>query len=264
MEFIDTHCHLQFEKYRDREDEVLAAAARSGISKIICVGTTLEDSRAAADLAKSKKGVWATAGVHPYAAAKFLVDPSGPKKLKEIARLPKIVAIGETGLDYHRQSLDKDEQAKALRAQIEVGVELELPLVFHVRDAWEDFWRIFDSYEGLKGVVHSFSTRSERLEEVLSRGLYVGLNGIITFTQDHRQLEAAKAVPLDRLVLETDAPFLTPAPLRKELCEPKHIATIAKFLADLRGEDLRELAAATTANAIKLFNLHMGSDLVKS
>ena len=259
MEFIDTHCHLQFEKYLGREDEVLAAASRSGVKKVICVGTTLADSQAAAVLAKVRPAVWATAGVHPHDAANFLADLNGPKKLKKIGSLPKVVAIGETGLDFYRQISAKEVQEAALRAQIEVGLELGLPLVLHVREAWEDFWRIFDSYKSagqrMRGVVHSFSTHSRHLDEALARGLYVGLNGIMTFTRDRGQLEAARSVPLDRLVLETDAPFLTPAPFRGELCEPKHVLAIADFLAKLRGENLEELAAATTANAIRLFGL---------
>jgi TatD DNase family protein len=165
------------------------------------------------------------------------------------------VAIGETGLDFYRQASAKEEQEQALRAHIEVGIELNLPFIFHIRDAWQDFWRIYDSYKNLRGVVHSFSTHSGHLGEILRRDLYVGLNGIITFTKEHDQLEAAKAVPQDRLVLETDAPFLTPAPFRGELCEPKHILSIADFLAKLRRENLEKLASTTTANAARLFNL---------
>lgn len=255
MELIDTHCHLQFEKYREREDQVLADASRAGVKRFICVGTTLADSKAAAEIAKTKEGVWATAGSHPHEAAKFLADPNSPKKLKKLAGLPKVVAIGETGLDYYKQYSAKDEQQQALRAHLETGKELELPFIFHVRDSWEDFWQIFDSYKGIRGVVHSFSTHSSYLDEILSRGLYVGLNGIMTFTKDQDQLKAARTVPLNRLVLETDAPFLTPAPFRSELCEPKHILTIAEFLAELRGESLEELASSTTANAVSLFGI---------
>lgn len=255
MEFIDTHCHLQFEKYRGRENEILANAARSGVKRIVCVGTTLADSQAAAELAKTKEGVWATAGVHPHDAAGFLADPNAAKKLKKIAGRPRVVAIGETGLDFYRQTSTKDEQERALRAHIETGIELGLPIVFHVREAWEDFWGILNSYKSLKGVVHSFSSHSGHLNEILSRNLYIGLNGIMTFTHEHSQLKAAQAVPLDRLVLETDAPFLTPAPFRGELCEPKHVVTVAKFLADLRGQNIEELAAVTTKNALALFDL---------
>ncbi|MEX1059121.1 MAG: TatD family hydrolase [Candidatus Saccharimonadales bacterium] len=255
MELIDTHCHLQFEKYREREDEVLAEASRLGVSKFVCVGTSLKDSQAATELAKIKEGVWATAGSHPHEAAGFLADPNAQKKLKKLAKPPRVVAIGETGLDFYKQFSAKNAQEQTLRSHIEVGLELGLPFVFHVRDAWDAFWRIFDSYDGLKGVIHSFSSHSGHLDEILSRGLYVGLNGIITFTKEQNQLEAAKAVPMDRLVLETDAPFLTPAPFRGELCEPKHILSIADFLAKLRGENLEELAVATTANAEQLFGI---------
>lgn len=255
MELIDTHCHLQFEQYNNREDEVLANATRAGVKRFICVGTSLADSKTAAEIAKTKDDVWATAGSHPHEAAKFLADPNASKKLKKIAALPKVVAIGETGLDYYKQYSAIEEQQQVLRLHIEVSLELDLPIVFHVRDAWNDFWPIFDTYKALRGVVHSFSTHSGQLDEILRRDLYVGLNGIMTFTGDRAQLEAARKVPLDRLVLETDAPFLTPAPFRNELCEPKHIRPIAEFLAKLRGEKLEELAAATTASATTLFGI---------
>ena len=255
MEFIDTHCHLQFEKYHGREDEVLADASHAGVKKFICVGTTLADSRQAAELAKTKDDVWASAGTHPHDASSFLADPDATEKLKKIVRQPRVVAVGETGLDYYKRFSTKDEQKRVLRTHIEIGLECRLPLVFHVRDAWDDFWRIYDSYKNLMGVVHSFSADPEQLDRVLGRGLYVGLNGIMTFTKQESQLEAARSVPVDRLLLETDAPFLTPAPFRGELCEPKHIASIAEFLAKLRDESLEELARATTDNALKLFGI---------
>lgn len=257
MELVDSHCHLQFDNYKNRENEIIAAASKNGVKKLICVGTTLHDSKFAVELSQKNKGVWAATGAHPHEATKFLTDPNSPKKLRKLASLPRVVAIGETGLDYYRQTLTKEDQRAALRTQIEVGLELNLPFIFHIREAWEDFWPIFDSYKNLSGVVHSFSTHSGHLEEILSRNLYIGLNGIMTFTKDDNQLEAAKAVPLDRLLLETDAPFLTPTPYRGVLCEPKHILTIAEFLAKLREEDFHDLAAATTANAVKLFGLEI-------
>lgn len=255
MELVDCHCHLQFDAYKNRENEVELQAANVGVKKLICVGTTLEDSKIAVQIAGRSKNVWAAVGVHPHDAGGFLGDPNAIKKLKKIATEPKVVAIGETGLDYYRQISAKEDQQQVLRSHIEAAQELDLPLIFHVRDAWEDFWRIFDSYKNLRGVVHSFSSHTDHLYQVLSRGLYVGLNGIMTFTKDHNQLEAARAVPADRLLLETDAPFLTPAPFRGELCEPKHVLTTAEFLAELRGENLEQLANISTANAITLFGL---------
>ncbi|HZP55822.1 MAG TPA: TatD family hydrolase [Candidatus Saccharimonadales bacterium] len=255
MELVDTHCHLQFEKYRDRENEILASASKAGVKKLICVGTTLEDSKNAVSLAKQKKVIWASVGIHPHEAASFLADRSSSKKLKQAAMEPRVVAIGETGLDYYRQISSREDQMSALRAHIELGIELSLPVIFHVRDAWDDFYQIFDSYKDVRGVIHSFSSDINNLEKILERKLYVGLNGIMTFTKDQTQLEAAKAVPLDKLLLETDAPFLTPAPFRSTLCEPKHILTTAQFLANLRNESLEVLASATTANASELFKL---------
>lgn len=255
MELVDTHCHLQFDSYKNNEDRILARASADGVKKIICVGTTLNDSDLALQLAQSKKTVWAAVGVHPHDASGIVGDPKAIKKLSNLARNSKVVAVGETGLDYYRQHSGKDEQKELLKAHIEVAQELNMPLIFHVRDAWEDFWPIFDSYKNIRGVVHSFSAHQAELDEILKRDLYVGLNGIMTFTKDEMQLAAAKNLPLDKLMLETDAPFLTPAPFRGELCEPKHARTVADFLARLRNERLEELASATTANANNLFKM---------
>jgi TatD DNase family protein len=130
-----------------------------------------------------------------------------------------------------------------------------LPFIFHVRDGWSDFWQIFDDYKVLTGVIHSFSSGVKQLDAALNRGLYVGLNGIMTFTKDQAQLEAAKQVPSDRLLLETDAPFLAPVPFRGQACKPSHVIATAEFLAGLRQENIGDLAAVTTANARKLFKL---------
>jgi len=170
-----------------------------------------------------------------------------------------VVAIGETGLDYHYMHSSKEQQEKLLKFQLDIAREHELPLIFHIREAFADFWKIFDDYvaQGFKirGVVHSFSAHSTDLQEILKRNLYVGLNGIMTFTKDQGQLEAAKRIPLDKLLLETDAPYLTPVPFRGILCEPKHVRTTAEFLSQLRGENLQTVAETTTQNAVTLFGL---------
>lgn len=255
MEFIDTHCHLQFDAYQGRVDEVIATATQARVARFVCVGTSLGDSEAGINIAKNRDNVWATAGVHPHEADNFLADSSSTKKLIKLAEGSKVVAIGEVGLDYYKMYSAKKTQEMALRRQLEVGLELNLPFVFHIREAWESFWPVFDSYKGIRGVVHSFSTHTGHLDEALARGLYIGLNGIMTFTEDKAQLAAAKIVPLEKSVLETDAPFLTPAAFRNDLCEPKHLVSTAKFLAELRSEKLTDLAVATTANAVKLFGL---------
>ncbi|MBI2591942.1 TatD family hydrolase [Candidatus Saccharibacteria bacterium] len=255
---VDTHCHLHFSNYSN-VSQVIAEASKCGVTKLICVGTTLADSRQAAKLAAKYKTVWASAGVHPHEADRFVADKHGPSQLKRLLGYTRVVAVGEIGLDLYKNYSAKDAQERSLRLQIESSAQADLPYIFHVREAWDDFWRIFDSYESAgwrpRGVVHSFSAHPKQLEESLSRGLYIGLNGIMTFTQDSWQLAAAKLVPIDRLLLETDAPFLTPSPFRGELCEPKHIVNIAEFLAQLRGESVERLASYTTKNAAQLFGL---------
>ncbi|MGH7157025.1 MAG: TatD family hydrolase [Candidatus Saccharimonadales bacterium] len=255
MRFVDTHCHLFFEQLQENINEVVKNAKESGVDRLICVGTTLADSHTATQMASSYDNVWAAVGAHPHEAEKFLNDPSHKSKMTELLNLPKVVAVGEIGLDFYKNYSPKEIQEKSLRRQIEIGLPSGLPFIFHVRDAWSDFWRIFDDYKGLRGAVHSFSSGTKQLDAALSRGLYVGLNGIMTFTKDHAQLEAAKKVPLERLVLETDAPFLTPAPFRDQVCEPKQAAVTAEFLANLRGESLGQLSKSTTDNAVRLFGL---------
>jgi TatD DNase family protein len=169
------------------------------------------------------------------------------------------VAVGEIGLDYFHEYTPREKQLKALRDQIEIGLTTDLPFVFHVREAFSDFWKVLDSYlsagQQIRGVVHSFSAHEKELEQALDRGFYIGLNGIMTFTKDPLQLEAAKKVPLDRILLETDAPFLAPKPFRGKRCEPKHVKITAEFLAGLRNETLDKFAAATTKNAEELFGI---------
>jgi TatD DNase family protein len=255
MEFVDTHCHLHFDSFEADREEAYNSAVAANVKQIICVGTTLEDSHKACHYAHAKDGVWATAGVHPHEAAKFLEDPDGKEKLANLLRLPKVVAAGEIGLDYYKSTTPKDIQEKALRLQLEIGLGTNLPFSFHVRDAWNDFWRIIDDYSGIHGVVHSFSSGRKQLDAALGRDLYIGLNGIMTFTKDEAQLEAARQVPLDKLLLETDAPFLAPVPFRGETCQPRHVVNVAEFLAGLRNQPIEELASATSRNALKLFGL---------
>jgi TatD DNase family protein len=255
MEFVDTHCHLQFEKLEARLEEVIKNAESAGVTRLVCVGTNIEDSEKAIEIAAARDNVWATAGVHPHDAESFLGDKNAAGQLAKLYRQPKVVAIGEIGLDFYKNYSSKADQERLLRKQLELSADSGLPYVFHVRDAWDDFWRILDDYKITKGVVHSFSADASRLDQALSRGLHVALNGIMTFTEDKAQLAAAEQAPEDRLVLETDAPFLTPAAKRGRICEPAFIADTARFLAGLRSQDPQRLAAATTANAIKLFNL---------
>ncbi|HSW78404.1 MAG TPA: TatD family hydrolase [Candidatus Babeliales bacterium] len=256
MEFIDTHCHLQFEKLSDNLENVIERAINIGVKRMVCVGTSLDDSRRCVEIASKVDGVWAAAGSHPHEAEHFLKKKTAVNDLQEMLKKPKIVAAGELGLDFYKNYAPKLEQEKSLRLQIEAALPSGLPFIFHIRDAWSDFWRIYDEYKNIRGVVHSFSSGTKQLDAALSRGLHIGLNGIMTFTYDEAQLEAARQVPLDKLVLETDAPFLAPQPYRGQVCEPKHVVDTAGFLAKLRDQPLEEISKATTSNAINLFKLH--------
>jgi len=251
---IDTHGHIHFQEFRDEIDAVLDHAAESGVEKIITIGCNDTDSAEAVAVARAYEHVWSSVGLHPHDADR------GYEALEEVARLAefeKVVAIGECGLDNFRSETTKEDQERALRFQIELGLERNLPMIFHVRDAFPQFFSILDEYqgEGVRGLVHCFTAGVPELEGALQRGLFIALNGIMTFTKDQNQLDAAKKVPLNRLVLETDCPFLAPAPLRGKRNEPANIARTAKFLADLRGEPLEDLEAATSANAEKLFGI---------
>lgn len=258
LELTDTHCHIHFPDYGLEEEAVILSAKQAGVSRLICVGCRLTDSIGAVEIAMRHKNIWAAIGLHPHEGSEYVHDDHALQQFRQLAldkQKNKVVAIGECGLDYHYMHSTKEDQEKLLRFQLNVAVETELPMIFHVREAFDDFWKIFDEFTEMKGVVHSFSAGTKELAEILDRGLSVGLNGIMTFTKNSDQLEAAKTVPLDRLILETDAPYLTPAPERGRICEPKHVRVTAEFLANLRGESLEELAAATTANARRLFNI---------
>ena len=255
-QFVDTHCHVHMADYALPPDEVIKHAAKDGIDRLICVGTDAEDSQRAVNLALKYNHIWASVGLHPHDAK------LGEKPLADLRKLlqnekhrGKIVAVGECGLDYYYNHSPKAEQESAFRSQLKLAGEFNLPLIFHVREAFTDFWRILEDFPNARGVVHSFSTTTIELDQVLNHDLYVGLNGIMTFSKNEQQLGAAKAVPLDRLLLETDAPFLTPSPQRGTVNEPRYVALVAAFLADLRQESLADIAAATTANALELFNL---------
>jgi TatD DNase family protein len=265
----DTHCHIHTAEFKLLSDEatknmwskmagpnpdaMIARAVQNGVSRMVCVGTTLGDSQQAVQFVQSRNNCWASIGLHPHEAK------DGQKALNGIAALagkPKVVAVGEIGLDYFYNHSNKQEQQKALCFQIELALQHNLPIIFHVRQAFDDFWPIFDSYKGIRGVLHSYTDSHANFTEAIKRGLYIGMNGIMTFTKVDEQLQVAKEVPLQKLLLETDAPFLTPKPLRGTVNEPAHVRLVAEFLAGLKQESPENLAASTTANALKLFSLN--------
>jgi TatD DNase family protein len=246
---IDTHCHIH-EPYPLPLSEVFAHAAENGVTQMICVGTSEDSSRQAIEFAHHHNEVFASIGVHPHDTR------DGYAAIAELAGTSeKLVAVGEIGLDYFYTHSPKEVQIEALQAQIEVALAHDLPIIFHVREAFEDFWPIFDRYEGIRGVLHSFTDSKENLEKAIARGLYIGVNGISTFTKDEAQKAMFDAIPLDRIVFETDAPFLTPTPYRGKVNEPAYVRTIAEYHAVQRGISFEEIAEASSQNARALFRL---------
>jgi TatD DNase family protein len=234
---------------------MIRSARAVGVAQLICVGTTAHDSELAIEFVAGRPAVYASIGIHPHEAQRYVNKPELLARFAALAGKPKVVAVGECGLDYFYEHSQHNEQEKVLRYQIELALSSNLPVIFHVRDAFDNFWPILDDYKNVRGVIHSFSATERELAEILKRDLYVGLNGIMTFTKNSGQLAAAKAVPLERVVVETDAPFLTPTPYRGTICEPKHVRVTAEFLANLRGESLERFVGQTTINARDLFNL---------
>ncbi|MES2971097.1 MAG: TatD family hydrolase [Patescibacteria group bacterium] len=270
MELVDTHCHIHeasplsgdnfvHNKWTEAgisdPQSLVDEAINEGVSRLICVGTTFEDSNLAVNFVQQRSNCWASVGIHPHEAKDYTHEPAKLKVFAKLATKNKVIAVGECGLDYFYTHSSKADQRKILEFQLDLAQKHNLPLIFHVREAFEDFWPILDNFKAVRGVIHSFSAKTLELNQILSRELYVGLNGIMTFTKKEEQLIAAKAIPLDSLLLETDAPFLTPAPQRGTICRPKHVLHVAEFLAGLRGETMAEIANQTTQNACNLFGL---------
>ena len=261
---IDSHCHIHDSEYDFLIDDVLRRAAAQNIRAMICVGTDGRSSREALAFSQKQPACWASLGLHPHTA----VQPLSSLKesfaaLAELARKnrpnKRLVAIGECGLDYfyHQDADIRQRQCQLFAWQLELAGELGLPLILHVRNAYQDFWSLYESFR-LPAVLHSFSDTVEQVEKGLAYSeLYFGLNGIITFSKDEAQLAAARAIPIRRLLLETDAPYLTPAPYRGKINKPEYLRIISDFLANLRGEEAGVLARQTTANAGTLFGLRL-------
>lgn len=244
---VDTHCHIHEHDYRLPLDDVLKRAAEKDVCKMILVGTNSESSKAAVDVAAKHENLFASIGVHPHDSK------NGCSDINDMAK-NKVVAIGEIGLDYFYKNSPRDIQIKALESQIQIALKYNLPIIFHVREAFDDFWPIIDNFHGIRGVLHSFTDSSENLEKAFSRGLFVGINGISTFTKDTAQQQLYATIPLEKMLLETDAPFLTPIPYRGIVNEPAFVSEIAKFHARIRGIDPDKIASVTTENAKALFS----------
>ena len=256
MGLIDTHCHLTFEPLAGDVPGVIERSRAAGVTGWITVGTSLEDSRRAIELAGLHENMYAAIGIHPHEAKDG--DAAALAELKRLAKQDKVVAVGETGLDFHYNFSKQPDQKRVFAAHLEIAKDTGLPVIVHSRNAFDKTVEILDrSGGGLRGVVfHCFSGSAEQAKQLLGRGYYLSFTGVVTFKNAESTREAAKAVPLDRLMVETDAPYMSPEPLRKQKPnEPALMVHTARLLADLKSVSLDNLAEATTRNAAEFFGL---------
>ncbi len=252
---IDTHAHLDFPELAGDLTAVLDRARGNGVLEIITIGIDIGSSRKAVELAGAHPCVWATVGIHPHDA--FRLDAGASAELLELAKSKKVLAIGEIGLDYFRDYKPRDVQRECLRGQLDIAVEAGLPVVFHIRDAYPDFFDVAGSYASrLAGLVfHCFSGDWRTAKRCLDLGGYLSIPGTVTFKNARVQQEVAVRAPADRLVLETDSPYLAPVPYRGKDNEPSYVLHTARKVAELRGVPFEELARQTTLNAHRVFGM---------
>ncbi len=253
MSFVDTHCHLHFPEYQTDLESVINRARSSGVQYFLNVGTDLESSRKAVELSDQYDFIYATAGIHPHDA-----KDATPEAMCQIAGLlkhPKIVAIGEVGLDYYRNLSPADVQIKILIQFFELSKQYQLPLVLHIRDAYEEAVKLLKEHfkPPISAVSHCFSADTEIMKKLLDLGLFISFAGPVTYKKNDTLRKAAKNCPLDRIVLETDAPFLAPQSHRGKRNEPAFLIETAKWIAELKGISLEELGKASTTNCEVLF-----------
>lgn len=256
MKLVDTHCHVHdSEFYKAQCVDVYERSAADGVY-MLTVGTSEESSRQAVAFVQGREMISAIVGVHPHDTK------LGWAAIDGLARQPGVVGIGEIGLDYFYLNSPRETQMAGLEAQLQIAVDHNLPISFHVRDeksssgaVWRDFWPIFDNFHGIRGVLHSFTDTQAQLDKGFECGLYVGINGIATFTRDDAQRAMYARAPLEKIMLETDAPFLTPAPLRGKMNKPKYVGMVADWLAAQKNLSREEVCGATTRNARALYQI---------
>lgn len=249
---IDSHCHLNFPDLAQRLPEVLANMAEAGVNKAIAISVSRQSFEEVYAIAQDYPNIYATVGIHPDdpEAEEFSLE-----ELLERAARPKVVGIGETGLDYHWCKGDLTWQHQRFALHIEAANHSGLPLVVHTRDAAEDTMRLLREHQAHAGVIHCFTEDVRIAKSALDLGFYISFSGIVTFKNATAIQEAARYVPLDRLLVETDSPYLAPVPKRGKPNEPAYVRHTAAFVAQLRGDSLENIAQATTANCLRLFNL---------
>ncbi len=266
---IDTHCHLTYDDLSPQIDAVLSRAASAGVNACITVATSPADARRAVDLLRARPAIFMAAGIHPHEAARVGDDELSALRDLHLGRWTdgppagRLVAVGETGLDFHYDFAPPARQEEVFRAQLEIACACDRPVIIHARKAEERVCEILDEYPDLRDrvVFHCFSRDPAVAQRIFDSGWWVSYTGVVTFQNADEIRASALATPPDRYMLETDAPYLSPIPVRKiKPCEPAFVLHTARFLATLRGETLETIAAATTANARRFFGLPQNTD----
>ena len=251
---VDSHCHLDFPEFAPELDAVVARARDAGVGVCVSIGTTLANFPNVCAVAERFDNVWCSVGIHPHEAEKELL--ASPQPLVGAARHPKVVGIGETGLDYYYEHSPRAQQVANFRSHIEAARQTALPVIVHTRDADDDTIAVLReemAHRPFTGLIHCFTGTQRLAEAALELGLYISVSGIATFKKSDELRAVLKPVPLDRLLVETDAPYLAPMPHRGKRNEPAFVAHTAAALAALKGVSAEELANATTENFFRLF-----------
>ena len=251
---IDSHCHLDFPQLATDEAGVLARARTAGVAGMLTIGTRLDQFDRVLAIAERHDNVWCSVGVHPHEAKEE--GQATPDRLIEAARHPKVIGIGETGLDFYYEHSPRAEQTESFRAHIAAARETGLPLIVHTRDADQETGDILEEEYGkgaFPGLIHCFSSGPEMARRALALGMFISISGIVTFKAAEALRSVVRDIPLDRLLVETDAPYLAPVPKRGKTNEPAFVAHTAAKVAELKGIGIGELEAATTANFFRLF-----------
>ena len=256
---FDTHAHCDDERIKNTfeggVDGYIKHQLENGVSYIVNIGTNLENSRASLALAAKFDTVYASCGIHPYDIRFYDDIQSTLDVIKDLLSDKKAVALGEIGLDYHYEDTDKQKQMAFFKAQMELARELDMPVIIHDRDAHGDCMDVIRAFPEVKGIFHSFSGSAEMARELVRRGWYISFSGTLTYKNAKNPVEACAIVPLDRLLIETDSPYLPPVPHRGEMNHPHYVALTCAKMAEIKGVSFEEMAKITLENAKRVYNI---------
>ena len=252
---FDTHAHMNDPAFDEDREQVLLGLKDKGVEYMMNIGCCLESSRDCIKMAETYPFVYASVGTHPDSANE--VDEAVIEQYRQMAKHPRVLAIGEIGLDYYYETIPRETQQKAFRMQMELARELQIPVIIHERDAHDDAMRIVKEFKNVTGVFHCYSGSAEMARQLVNMGWYIGFTGVLTFKNARKAVETAERIPIDRIVLETDCPFMAPEPFRGKRNDPGYLYRMAERLAEIRNISVEEVHRITTENAKRLYRLEV-------